>query len=58
MFVDCGKPNLAFQKTLASMGVEVRVFDSPRHPTWIRVGTASPAELDYFAKVLPRALRA
>ena len=58
VFVDCGKPNLAFQKTLASLGVEVRVFDSPRHPTWIRVGTASPAELDYFASVLPKALKA
>jgi len=58
VFVDCGKPNLQFQKTLAAMGVEVRVFDSPRHPTWIRVGTASPAELDYFASVLPRALKA
>ena len=58
VFVDCGKPNLAFQKTLASLGVEVRVFDSPRHPTWIRVGTASPAELDYFAGVLPKALAA
>ncbi len=57
VFVDCGKPNLAFQKTLAAMGVEVRVFDSPRHPTWIRVGTATPAELDYFATVLPKALR-
>lgn len=58
VFVDSGKPNLAFQKTLASMGVEVRVFDSPAHPTWIRVGTASPAELDYFAQVLPKALKA
>jgi histidinol-phosphate aminotransferase len=58
VFVDCGKPNLAFQKTLASMGVEVRVFDSPAHPTWIRVGTATPAELDVLAEVLPRALRA
>ena len=58
VFVDTGRPNLAFQKTLASMGVEVRVFDSPRHPTWIRVGTASPAELDIFAEVLPRALKA
>lgn len=58
VFVDCGRPNLQFQKTLAAMGVEVRVFDSPRHPTWIRVGTASPAELDYFASVLPKALRA
>lgn len=58
VFVDCGKPNLAFQKTLASLGVEVRVFDSPAHPTWIRVGTASPAELDYFATVLPKALKA
>jgi histidinol-phosphate aminotransferase len=57
VFVDSGKPNLAFQKTLAAMGVEVRVFDSPAHPTWIRVGTASPAELDYFARVLPRALK-
>lgn len=57
VFVDCGKPNLQFQKTLAAMGVEVRVFDSPRHPTWIRVGTASPAELNYFASVLPRALQ-
>ncbi len=34
------------------------MFDSPRHPTWIRVGTASPAELDYFASVLPKALKA
>lgn len=58
VFVDTGKPNLAFQKTLASLGVEVRVFDSPAHPTWIRVGTASPAELDIFAEVLPRALKA
>jgi len=58
VFVDTGKPNLAFQKALASMGVEVRVFDSPAHPTWIRVGTASPAELDVFAEVLPRALKA
>jgi histidinol-phosphate aminotransferase len=58
VFVNCGRPNLAFQKTLASMGVEVRVFDSPRHPTWVRVGTASPAELDYFATVLPGALKA
>lgn len=58
VFVDCGKPNLSFQQTLAAMGVEVRVFDSPRHPTWIRVGTASPKELDYFATVLPRALKA
>ena len=58
VFVNCGKPNLAFQKTLAGLGVEVRVFDSPRHPTWIRVGTASPSELDYFATVLPRALKA
>jgi histidinol-phosphate aminotransferase len=58
VFVNCGRPNLAFQKTLASMGVEVRVFDSPRHPTWIRVGTASPKELDYFATVLPKALKA
>ena len=58
VFVDCGKPNLAFQKTLAGMGVEVRVFDSPAHPTWIRVGTATPAELDVFAEVLPRALKA
>lgn len=58
VFVDTGKPNLAFQKTLAAMGVEVRVFDSPAHPTWIRVGTASPAELDIFADVLPRALKA
>jgi histidinol-phosphate aminotransferase len=58
VFVNCGKPNLAFQKTLAGLGVEVRVFDSPRHPTWIRVGTASPAELDIFAQVLPRALKA
>ncbi|PTT05940.1 pyridoxal phosphate-dependent aminotransferase, partial [Caulobacter sp. HMWF025] len=57
VFVDTGKPNLAFQKTLASMGVEVRVFDSPAHPTWIRVGTASPAELDVFAQVLPQALK-
>jgi histidinol-phosphate aminotransferase len=57
VFVDTGKPNLAFQKTLAAMGVEVRVFDSPLHPTWIRVGTASPAELDIFAEVLPRALK-
>lgn len=58
VFVNCGKPNLAFQKALAGLGVEVRVFDSPRHPTWIRVGTASPAELDYFAAVLPKALKA
>jgi histidinol-phosphate aminotransferase len=58
VFVNCGKPNLVFQKTLASLGVEVRVFDSPRPPTWIRVGTASPKELDYFATVLPGALRA
>lgn len=57
VFVDTGRPNLAFQKTLAAMGVEVRVFDSPAHPTWIRVGTASPAELDIFAEVLPRALK-
>jgi histidinol-phosphate aminotransferase len=56
VFVNCGKPNVDFQKTLAGMGVEVRVFDSPKHPTWIRVGTASPAELDYFATVLPKAL--
>lgn len=58
VFVDSGKPNLAFQKTLAAMGVEVRVFDSPRHPTWIRVGTATPAELVIFAQVLPKALKA
>jgi histidinol-phosphate aminotransferase len=58
VFVNCGKPNLEFQKTLAGLGVEVRVFDSPRHPTWIRVGTASPKELDYFAQVLPKALKA
>jgi histidinol-phosphate aminotransferase len=58
VFVNCGKPNLEFQKTLAGLGVEVRVFDSPRHPTWIRVGTASPRELDVFAEVLPRALKA
>lgn len=58
VFVNCGKPNLDFQKTLAAMGVEVRVFDSPRHATWIRVGTASPRELDVFAEVLPRALKA
>lgn len=56
VFVDTGRPNLALQKTLATMGVEVRVFDSPRHPTWIRVGTASPPELEVFAQVLPRAL--
>ncbi|GAN68539.1 pyridoxal phosphate-dependent aminotransferase [Acetobacter orleanensis] len=42
---------------LAQRGVDIRVFDSPEYQTWIRVGTATPAELELFGRVLPEALQ-
>jgi len=57
VYIDTGRPALKVQAALASVGVAVRVFDSPRYENWIRVGTATPSELDYFGSVLPSVLR-
>jgi len=57
VYVDCGMPAADLQQRLAALSVEVRLFDSQAYRTWMRVGTATPAELDYFGQVLPIALK-
>lgn len=58
VYVDTGHPADDVRRLLAAKGVEVRLFDSPAHRNWIRVGTATPAELALFGKVLPQVLQA
>lgn len=56
VYVDCGRPAKDVQARLAAVGVEVRLFDGPAYANWMRIGTATPAELEYFAGVLPKVL--
>lgn len=58
VYVDCGRPAGDVQARLAAAGVAVRLFDGPAYANWMRIGTATPAELDYFARVLPKVLAA
>lgn len=58
VYVDCGMPADALQKRLAALSVEVRLFEGEAYRNWMRVGTATPQELAYFAQALPKALRA
>ncbi|WP_343610870.1 histidinol-phosphate transaminase [Novosphingobium sp.] len=57
VYVDCGMPAVEMQKRLAALSVEVRLFEGDAYRNWMRVGTATPAELTYFGQVLPRALK-
>lgn len=57
VYIDCGMPAVEMQSRLKALSVEVRLFESEAYRNWMRVGTATPAELDYFGKVLPLALK-
>ncbi|WP_206244824.1 pyridoxal phosphate-dependent aminotransferase [Novosphingobium terrae] len=57
VYIDCGMPAAALQQRLKALSVEVRLFEGEAYRNWMRVGTATPAELAYFAKVLPEALK-
>ncbi|GAB6855815.1 histidinol-phosphate transaminase [Asaia astilbis] len=56
VYVDTERPALAMRDALARHAVDIRVFDDARYPGWIRIGTATPAELDMLAEALPKAL--
>lgn len=56
VYVDTKRPSRAVKEALAKHGVEVRTFDAPGYETWIRVGTATPAELKFFQATLPGVL--
>lgn len=56
VYLDCARPASEVKTRLAALGVEVRLFDGPAYANWMRVGTATPAELAIFAAVLPQAL--
>jgi histidinol-phosphate aminotransferase len=58
VYVDCGMPAADMQRRLAAQGVEVRLFESSAYRNWMRVGTATPEELAFFARVLPIVLKA
>ena len=58
VYVNTLRPAEKMKAALAQRGVDIRVFDSPDYQTWIRVGTATPAELELFGRVLPAALQA
>ena len=58
VYLDCARPAEGVKARLAALGVEVRLFEGAAYANWMRVGTATPAELDYFAHVLPQALAA
>lgn len=58
VYVNTLRPAEKIKAALAQRGVDIRVFDSPDYQTWIRVGTATPAELELFGRVLPAALQA
>jgi histidinol-phosphate aminotransferase len=57
VYVDCGIPGVEMQRRLKALSVEVRLFESEAYRNWMRVGTATPAELEYFGKVLPLAIK-
>lgn len=58
VYVNTLRPAEKMKEALAQRGVDIRVFDAPDYQTWIRVGTATPAELELFGRVLPAALQA
>ena len=58
VYIDTGYPADDVRGLLAAHGVDVRLFDSPRHKNWMRVGTATPEELALFGKALPKVLQA
>lgn len=57
VYVNTQRPAEKIKAALAQRGVDIRVFDASAYQTWIRVGTATPAELDLFGHVLPAALQ-
>ncbi len=57
VYVDTQRPAEKMKTALAQRGVDIRVFDAPAYQTWIRVGTATPAELAMFGRALPAALQ-
>lgn len=57
VYIDCGKPAEAVKARLAARGVEVRLFEGVAYADWMRIGTATPAELAILASELPEALK-
>lgn len=57
VYVNTQRPAEKMKTALAQRGVDIRVFDAPAYQTWIRVGTATPAELELFGRALPAALQ-
>nr|WP_294914602.1 histidinol-phosphate transaminase [uncultured Neokomagataea sp.] len=56
VYVDTRRPAKAMRDALARHNVDVRIFDDAQYPSWIRIGTATPGELDMLAQALPSAL--
>ncbi|WP_308720357.1 histidinol-phosphate transaminase [Komagataeibacter xylinus] len=57
VYVNTGRPARLMEQALAQHNIDIRVFDAPAYQTWIRVGTATPAELAMFGHALPLALK-
>lgn len=57
VYVDCGQPAKAVHARLAALGVEVRLFDGAGYENWMRIGTATPADIAILGQTLPKALR-
>lgn len=58
VYADMGRPARVVQERLRAEGVTVRLFEGQEYQNWMRIGTATPAELDIFANVLPKVLSA
>src|SRR5690606_17016122 len=58
VYADMGRPAKVVQERLRAEGVTVRLFEGQEYQNWMRIGTATPAELDIFANVLPKVLSA
>lgn len=57
VYVDTGRPAKIMQEKLADEGVTVRLFGGGKYKNWMRLGTATPGELEIFAEVLPKVIR-
>lgn len=56
VYTDTGRPAKLVQERLRAQGVTVRLFEGQGYQNWMRIGTATPAELDIFSHVLPKVL--
>ncbi|AEH63556.1 pyridoxal phosphate-dependent aminotransferase [Zymomonas mobilis] len=48
VYINTLRPAQKMKDALMSQGVDVRIFNDPNYLNWIRVGTATPQELNFF----------